>query len=211
VTRHLFFLPFIVNEDIRDVIVKTLISIKLKGDKAPNLNILFILQNLQGTFAESTRHHWKLYLVQVYSFYRIYKAPLQNLQGTTGNCALYKAFTIHPFFIISLRGGSISARQLHLSLVDKIYLKVWDINICCITVYNQDNTYVNPYDATCTWNLFISFLTKHIQTVPAKNPLLNQNFYVANPICFDRFWFPNLVAEFGKALLGIPLLDYLEW
>ena len=66
-----FFLPFIVNEDIRNVIVKTLTSIKLKGHKAPNLNILFILQNLQGT--------------------------LQNLQGTTGNCALHKAFTIHPF------------------------------------------------------------------------------------------------------------------
>ena len=99
VTRHLF-LPFIVNEDIRNVIVKTLTSIKLKGHKAKNLNILFILQNLQGTFAESTRHHWRLYLVQVYSFYRIYKAPLQNLQGTTGNCALYKAFTIHPIKII---------------------------------------------------------------------------------------------------------------
>ena len=77
VTRHLFFLPFIVNEDIRNVIVKTLISIKLKGDKAPNLNILFILQNLQGTFAESTRHHWKLEIVPCTGLF-----ILQNLQGT---------------------------------------------------------------------------------------------------------------------------------
>jgi hypothetical protein len=66
------------------VIVKTLLSIKLKGYKAPHLNILFSvqnLQNLQGTFAESTRHHWKLYLVKVYSFHRIYKAL----------CRIYKA------------------------------------------------------------------------------------------------------------------------
>ena len=51
VTRHLF-IPFRVNEDIRSVNVKTQTSIKLKGYKAPPI---------------------------FYSFYRIYKAPLESV------------------------------------------------------------------------------------------------------------------------------------